>query len=98
MRLYRAVSSIELNDIRLHQGFRDSKHQSGEKGFFFERSDAAKLIPSLSSWDRLEYSIVAIEVPDEVIGRGRVHTATREGPGVYLLASDLHQLGPAIEV
>lgn len=98
MRLYRAVSSIELNDIRSHNGFRDSHHQTGEKGFFFERADAARIASWASRYDGLQYSIVETDAPEAVIRRGRPHPVLHEGPGVYLLASDLNQLSPALEV
>jgi hypothetical protein len=99
MKLYRAVSPIELDDIRVHHGaFRDSPHQSGEKGFFFQLSSARDMARWASTLNGEDHTVVETDAPESVIARGRPHPVAHEGSGVYLLVSDLEQLTPAVEV
>jgi hypothetical protein len=99
MNLYRAISVSELKDLHAHGGrFRDSIHQSGEKGFFFEQEDAVKLAASLTLIDGESHVVVMTEASDEIVSAGRPHCAAQEGPGVYLNADVLDGLAPAIEV
>lgn len=99
MKLYRAVSSTELADIRAQDGaFRDSRNLSGEKGFFFSRAAASDFAQWAANDDGERYFIVETEAPSELVNTGRTHQAMGEGAGVYLLASDWQQLTPAVEV
>jgi hypothetical protein len=98
MRIYRAVSSTELEDIRSLQGrLRDSPHRSG-KGFFFEREDAILFGMRAKAYDSARYFVICMDAPEEVIRRGIPHIAACEGPGVYLRDEDLALLtGPCEE-
>ena len=97
MRLYRAVSQTELEDIRSTGAFRDSIHGSGEKAFYYEIGDAARMAKSFEKMVRQIHSVVSADAPEDVVARGRRHEAAQEGAGVYLLVDDLPLLGPALE-
>jgi hypothetical protein len=98
MRLFRAVSVAELENLRLHGGvFRDSIHLTGEKGFFFNLDDAVKLASSLERMLGEAHIVVMTDASDTVVARNRKHEAAQEGPGVYLQASDWIHLSPAEE-
>jgi hypothetical protein len=89
MRLYRAVSLTELDDIRNHHGsLRDSKHKSG-KGFFFRREDAGAFGRQARAYDSSTYFLIEVDAPEDMVQRGTPHVAACEGPGVYLREEDL---------
>ena len=97
--LYRTVSKQELDDLHANSGrFRDSAHKTGEKGFFFRRSDADSLGSGFAENCEVAQFTVMTQAPATVIERSRIHIAAREGPGVYLDTGDLEDLAPAIEV
>ena len=97
--LYRAVTQTELNNIRLLEGsFRDSKHQTGEKGFFFQLGDAQAFAAKMTAILGETHVVVMTEASNEVVARSRPHHAAGEGSGVYLQTADLVVLSPAEEV
>ena len=99
MQLYRAVSFAELQDIRAHGGaFRDSRNKTGEKAFFYDLESAMQFAASMQRMLDEAHVVVRTEASSTAIECGRLHTAAREGPGVYLLISDLDQLTAAVEV
>jgi hypothetical protein len=97
MRIYRAVSDTELQDLHTAGEFRDSVHKTGEKGFYFDPVDAKRMARSFQKMLGISHTVVSTDAPDDVIARGRVHEAAQEGRGVYLLVDDLSLLSPASE-
>jgi hypothetical protein len=93
MKLYRAVSHTELQDIRTSGIFRDSRKPSG-KGFFFERVAAEDFAKWAAMDDGEEYFIVETDAADALVELGTQHIAVQEGPGVDLRTEDLAQLIP----
>lgn len=99
MRLYRAVTQAELDDLRANGGrFRDSPHQSGEKGFFLEETSARDFAKQAESAYGLAHFVVSTEAGVSALAGSREHNAALEGRGVYLLVSNLNLLAPAVEV
>ncbi len=98
MKLFRAVSLSEREDIRSQHGrFRDSRNLSS-KGFFFEQAAAEEFAKWAAEDDGLQYFIMSCEAPEDLVAQAVKHSAFGEGRGVYFREDELVQLSTAVGV
>src|SRR6476620_1076789 len=97
MRLYRAVSVAEYDDLRVLNRFRPGPNSL--EGKWFADSYDGVLLHADAHYPDCDWLIVAAEVPDAVlIGAFRLANLDGFGPATYLDESELGGIVPILEV